>query len=79
MPDKEIPSFSVVIRHKSSNKTRSDFAEKMHHGLLMHKSPVLAVLKKGDIYFDMLTVFKSEAKEIAAIISEVYHQIKTKE
>jgi len=75
LPDGEIPSFSVVIRNESSNKIRSDFSEKMYNGLLSHPKPVMAVLKKGNIYFDLLTVLDNEIPEMAMTISEVYQNI----
>ncbi|PKP22265.1 MAG: L-seryl-tRNA(Sec) selenium transferase [Bacteroidetes bacterium HGW-Bacteroidetes-21] len=76
LPDKEIPSFTVVIKQKSSNKLRSDYAEKMYHALLNHETPVLGILKKGNICFDMLTLYPSEAKVIAQIICDVHQQVK---
>ena len=76
LPDKEIPSFTVVIKQKSSNKLRSDYAEKMYHALLNHETPVLGILKKGNICFDMLTLYPNEAMVIAQIICDFHQQVK---
>ena len=76
LPDGEIRSYSVMLVNEKSNKIRSDFAEKMYHGLLMHPKPVMAVLKKGNIYFDLLTIFNEDIPELAKTISEVYQNIK---
>ncbi len=78
LPDGEIESFTVMIKHETNNKERSSYAEKMYLGLLSHKKPVLAILKKGNIYFDVLTIFDDEIPELAQIIFEVNHQISKK-
>ncbi|MGE0089891.1 MAG: L-seryl-tRNA(Sec) selenium transferase [Bacteroidales bacterium] len=75
LPDKEINSYAVIIKIESSNRIRSEFAEKMFHGLLMHENPVLGVLSKGNIYFDVLTIFENEQEEIAQIICEVHNKL----
>jgi hypothetical protein len=36
----------------------------------------LAILKKGYIYFDMLTIFENELDEITNVVKEVYSKIK---
>ena len=62
----------------NTNKIRSEYAEKMHTGLLSHKQPVLGILKKGNIYFDMLTIFDNDIKELAEIIFEVHQSLEKK-
>ncbi|HNW97478.1 MAG TPA: L-seryl-tRNA(Sec) selenium transferase [Bacteroidales bacterium] len=76
LPDGEIESFSVMIKNENPNKERSEYAEKMYQGLLSHKQPVLGVLKKGNIYFDILTLFNDEIDELAKIIIEVNQTVK---
>ncbi len=78
LPDGEIESFTVMIKHETNNKERSSYAEKMYLGLLSHKKPVLAILKKGNIYFDVLTLFDDEIPELAQIICAVNQQISKK-
>jgi len=75
LPDGEIPSYSVVIKNESSNKIRSDFAERMYSDLLLHTKPVMAVLKKGNIYFDLLTISDDEIPELVKTINDVYKKI----
>jgi len=67
-----------MIKHETNNKERSSYAEKMYLGLLSHKKPVLAILKKGNIYFDVLTLFDDEIPELAQIICAVNQQISKK-
>ena len=75
LTDSEIPSFAVMIKNNFPNKLRSEYAEKMHHHLLLHQKLVLGILKKGSIYFDVLTIFKNEIEEVAQIISETHQMV----
>ena len=78
LPGKEIDSYSLKINKDNlSNKERSKFAEKMYFGLLHHDNPVLGVLKKGDIYFDLLTIPEDEIEKTAEIILDVYKDLIT--
>jgi L-seryl-tRNA(Ser) seleniumtransferase len=76
LPDGEIESFSVMIKNDQPNKERSEYAEKMYKGLLSHPAPVLGVLKKGNIYFDVLTLFDEDIKELVQTIKNVNSNIK---
>jgi len=58
----------VKIINTESNKKRSKFAKKLYHSLLDKPLPILSILKKGDIYFDVLTLIDEDIKEIAEII-----------
>jgi L-seryl-tRNA(Ser) seleniumtransferase len=71
LPDAEIESYTVMIKQNSPNKQRSDFSEKFHQALLDHSQPVLAILKKGNIYFDMLTIYEKDVEELSNIIVAV--------
>jgi len=75
LPDGEINSFSVMIKNDNPNKERSEYAERMYHGLLSYKTPVLGILKKGNIYFDVLTIFENDIKELSQIIFEVNQSV----
>jgi len=72
LPGKELDSFAVKITGSfSSNRQKSLFAEKIHRGLLDHENPVLAILKKGDIYFDVLSLYDEDIPQIADIVNDV--------
>lgn len=71
LPNGEIPSFSVKLLVNGNSKERSDFSEKIYTSLLHHQKPVLSVLKKGFIYFDMLTIFENDLNELTNIVVEV--------
>ncbi len=67
--------FAVKLNERfDSNKHKSIFGEKMYHGLMKHPTPVVAVLKKGEVFFDMLTIPESELDQVAGIIKEVYRE-----
>jgi len=76
LPGSEINSYAVKIRKENlSNKQKSLFAEKMFNGLLHDKNPLLGILKKGHIYFDVLTLEENELEKIADIIHDVHESL----
>ena len=76
LPEKEIDTWAVLIEKKGvSGKKRSEFSEKMHHVLLNHNRPVLGILKKGMLYFDLLTITSGEIPEVANTIHDVYKNV----
>ncbi len=77
LPDKYLDSKAVLLKvSESSNKIRSSYAEKMYYGLLETKTPVLGILKKGNIIFDMLTIDENSIENVASIIADVHQKIK---
>jgi L-seryl-tRNA(Ser) seleniumtransferase len=76
LPDAEIDSFAVELICEASNKDRSSFAERMHRALLDSPTPVLAILKAGNIQFDVLTISDNEMEEIAKVIGKAYEDVK---
>jgi L-seryl-tRNA(Ser) seleniumtransferase len=75
LPGKEIESFAVRIDPDlKSGKKKSEFAEKLYSGLMDHVKPVVAILRKGDLYFDVLTVTDSQLNLLAEVVNEVYHK-----
>jgi L-seryl-tRNA(Ser) seleniumtransferase len=78
LPGKTIPSWSVMINPGlDSNKKNSTFAEKLYYGLMKHNSPVVAVLKKGDVYFDVLTIPEEQFEFLGEITKEVFTKIQS--
>lgn len=79
MPGEEIRSFAVKLNEKfDSNKQKSGFGEKIYHGLMKHESPVVAILKKGEVYFDMLSIPDNEIDLLVKIVRDVYQQVKSR-
>lgn len=68
LPEAEIPSISVKIVHNGNTSERSAYAEKLMQNLLHPPHPVAAVLKKGEVYFDLLCVFDDEIDTLATQI-----------
>ncbi len=57
LPHLKLNSFAVkIISDKKSQRKRSIFAEKIHQSLLQTETPILGVLRKGEILFDVLTI-----------------------
>lgn len=76
MPGKEIKSFALKLKiDKNTSRQRARFAENLHQKLLLQKIPVLSILKKGDLYFDLLCLQDAELPLIAGIIGDVHNQI----
>ncbi len=75
LPDGELDSYSVTIKCEGNNKKRSEYAEAIFSNLLLHANPILGVLKTGNIYFDVLTIFEHEVEAIAQVISEVHVKV----
>jgi len=76
LPGSEINSFAVKLKvKKNTSRQRSEFAESLYKGLLQQSIPVLAILRKGDIYFDVLTMPEQELELALKSISNVYKQI----
>ena len=73
LPGKYLDSFAVRMDGDfGSNKKKSEFAEKLYFGLMQHQTPVVGILRKGDIYFDLLTIPEEQIGKLARIIGEVY-------
>jgi len=76
MPGEFTPSYSVWVKMQGlSSKQRSVCAEKMYYKLLEQKSPVLGILRKGNLYFDMLTIEENQIDQLGNIISMVYREV----
>lgn len=73
LPGEVIESTALCLSFATySNKQRSLIAKQMHHELLQHKKPLLSILKRGKVYFDMLTLVEEDTDIISGIISETY-------
>ncbi len=73
LPGKEIESYAVRIEiDLESKRKKSEFAESLYSGLMQHNHPVVAILRKGDVYFDVLTLTDPQLEELAEITGEVF-------
>ncbi len=74
LPEAEIPSFAVQITGSfNTNRERAAFAEKLYRDLLIQDLPVLGILRKGQVLFDMLAVPDKEIPLVAQIIHQAFH------
>ncbi|MBW6459123.1 MAG: L-seryl-tRNA(Sec) selenium transferase [Bacteroidales bacterium] len=71
LPDATIDSYAVIIQYGKNNKERSDYAERMYRGLLEHETPVLGILRQGNILFNILTLDPDEIPVVSKVIAEV--------
>jgi L-seryl-tRNA(Ser) seleniumtransferase len=72
LPNLEIDSFAVSLtcEHKSQKK-RSLFAEVVFRKLLDLDTPILGILRRGEILFDVLTLSEADFPYITAAISQI--------
>jgi len=75
LPEMKLKSYSVVFGNShSSPKNKETLTEHVFHNLLNMDRPIIPVLKKGKLYFDMLTIGK---KDISYIASSIVHHCKS--
>ncbi len=67
LPNLKIDSFGVQLICDDKK-----FAKQMFDKLLAQEKPILAILREGNIVFDMLTIFEEDMNYITTKISEIY-------
>lgn len=73
MPGESLSSTSVKLTGKfTSGKVRAHFYERMFYALLKQKPAVVSVLKKGELYFDLLTIPDDQLEQLAQLIKEAH-------
>jgi L-seryl-tRNA(Ser) seleniumtransferase len=71
LPDEAVPSLAVKLTgHFRSNKERADWMESLYYALMQQPKPIIGILKKGELYFDVLTLNDGSVSPIAEIIKE---------
>jgi len=72
LPDLAIRSWGVVITcDDKAQQKRSDFASRLYQGLLALEKPILAILKQGELVFDVLTLEEAEFSYIAESLTQL--------
>lgn len=67
LPEIKIDSFSVMLISPENCK---NFAENVFKNLLKLNLPILAILREGDLHFDVLTIYENDISYIAKSVSE---------
>jgi len=76
LPDKTIHSFAVQVEFPDlSRKDKTAFAENIFKKLLLIETPLLGILRKGTLLFDVLTIPDEQIKEAAQIIVGIYREV----
>ena len=60
LPHVKLDSYAVVLKPKGSAKEKKRFAEKLHEKLRHIETPIIAILREGEILFDVLTLFEGQ-------------------
>ncbi len=67
LPETYIPSYAVKIKNNRSNS----FAKELYHSLLNCDNPIVGILKKGELLFDVIAINKNELARTAEIIASL--------
>ncbi len=73
MPDMKIESYSVKIGMSAAQRN-SDLGKVLFHKMLLAEKPVLANLRSGEIYIDMLCVDNADLDYMASMVAEKYSE-----
>ncbi len=68
MPQVSIDSYSVVLLPEKADK---NFAKDIYQNMLRLETPVLSILRKGEVHFDVFTIFKEDISVIADMVNRV--------
>ena len=76
LPEQFIQSFAIKLEIQAkSRKDKATIAAKIYYSLLKKPYPLLGVLRKGDLIFDVLTIPVEDLEKAAGIIGEVYKEV----
>jgi L-seryl-tRNA(Ser) seleniumtransferase len=76
LPDESIRSFSVKLTGgQQKKKAKVSYAEQMYFHLMQHPTPVIGLLKKGELHFDCLTITQDELETVADCILQSHQLI----
>jgi L-seryl-tRNA(Ser) seleniumtransferase len=77
LPGLEIESYAVKLEPEfETNREKSAFAEKTYRALMQHKHPVVAILRKGTLSFNVLTLTDRQIILLSGIVKDVHGKIK---
>ena len=68
LPNVKFKSYSVVLNLENHEK---NYAQNIYKKLLLTESPVLGILRKGEIHFDTFTLFEADFPIIASMVKKV--------
>jgi L-seryl-tRNA(Ser) seleniumtransferase len=76
LPGIDIASFAVMLTPpQKTHKIKPDLAARMHAAMLDHDPPVLGILRKGHLLFDVLTIPDKELDVVASTIHDVHQAL----
>jgi len=72
LPQLEFNSYAVELDFEGSNKK---FVDGLYKKLLRSSTPVLSILREGNIVFDVLTIQHNEINIIAGTIGNCFNEL----
>jgi L-seryl-tRNA(Ser) seleniumtransferase len=65
-PENLLKSYAVkIIPDKGNKKLNAEYAEKLYRSLMLSQNPIVGILRKGELLFDMITVEDEDLEVIA--------------
>ena len=61
LPHLRLDSYAVAIKPTGSAKEKKRYAEKLHKKLRQIETPIISILREGEILFDVLTLFEGQS------------------
>ena len=75
LPGAGIESYAVMLTPPDKLKTHEGAPATIFAALLNHDTPLLGVMRKGHLLFDMLTIAPEETDKVATIIHDVHKSL----
>ena len=71
LPHLMIPSYSVALKFEGKSKEKKKAAEQLFYELMNCETPVIAVLREGELQFDALTLFEGQIQQIVSVLEGI--------
>ena len=68
LPNVKLKSYSLILNMENHEK---NYAQSIYKKLLLTESPVLSILRKGEIHFDVFTLSDDELPTVALMVKRV--------
>ncbi len=76
LPEKRVKSYAITIEFPNASRNhKTEFAEKIFSQLLKSDKPVLGIIRKGKLLFDLLTVAENQLELASENIIRTYKEI----
>jgi L-seryl-tRNA(Ser) seleniumtransferase len=75
LPGAGIESYAVMLTPPDKMKIHESAPATIYAALLNHDTPLLGIMRKGHLLFDMLTIGPEETEKVATIVHDVHKSL----